>query len=219
VRFAVAAERRRTEGLDRLLMGSLALWVALGYVGRAVAPTLLQEAPRLLLVVDQRFPSQVLAADAVGSVSFVVFATLGISLFDPVAFLLGRRQGLRATTWAERRLPTTFRVTQWFERILRRTAGAPVMLLGGLPACALAGASGLSWRAFATFDAIGVVIRLVGVLGLLAVAPEQVDRLGSVVAERASTLTMLAIAWVLVDLWLGRRRRLRSGSGEPPPPA
>lgn len=207
----MAADPIRTERFDRLLIGGVAVWVAAGYVGRALAPTLLQQAPQLLLVLDQRLPSQVLAANKVGTASFVLFATLGIALFDPIAFLLGRRQGQRAIAWAQRRLPTTYRLTRWFERMFRRTAGAPVMFLGGLPACAMAGASGISWRAFALFDGIGVAVRLGAVVGLLAVAPAEVDAVGTVVGDQASLLTVLAIAWVLIDVGIGRRRRARAG--------
>lgn len=200
-----------TSKSDIALGGAVIAWLVIGMLARAAAPTLLVNAPELLAVVDSRLGVQVLLA---GRMPVQVFAVLGMTalfIADPLVFALARRHGPGAVERLAPWLPTSSWLVRLLERPMSSLRGAPLIFFGGFISCALAGASGLTWRWFLVMDAIGTTYR-VGLAIILAKVLGQVGDANSVVDEFTIPLTALAIVWTGLDLVIGTLRRRRVGN-------
>lgn len=203
------AAKRRWSLLDRLLVGLIGTWLAIGYAVRALAPSALDRAPRLLVFLDPEIPTMLLELDRLGTLRVASIAALGMVVMDPVAFHLGRRHGDATTAALARYLPTSFRAVRWAEALLRQSKGSPVALFSGVIPCALAGAARVSWPAFLFFDLTGIVLRIGAALAVYHLANDQVGTIGRTATDWAIPLTVVTVLWVVVDLELGRRQRRR----------
>ncbi len=99
-----------------------------------------------------------------------------------------------------------------------KSRGLPLVLFGGVVPCAVAGAAGLSWTAFAISDSIGIAYRMVVVVMLSDMFSEQVDWGNRLVGDYTLALTAVTILMVLVDLGFGCARARHRSSDQPHTP-
>src|SRR6266508_4942933 len=99
--------RRRLPG-PALVVISAALigLVVAGYVGDALAPTLVDTHPLVLLLLNPRIRNLVLITNQLDTATYYVAGTLRLVLSDPLFYLVGYSYGDAAVRWTERRAPT-----------------------------------------------------------------------------------------------------------------
>jgi membrane protein DedA with SNARE-associated domain len=194
-------------GHERRLLACLLGILAAGQAARSLAPTLLVRAPLLLALLDGRTASLLLLRERLGLFPFVLATSVGMSLADPFAFALGRRQGEVAIAHVRRWLPATGRLLLVLESVMGRFNGAPVALFSGYGPCALAGAAGVSWPRFLVFNALGVSARLIVVLLLGQSLGSELDAVGRWVSLYSLPLTAVTVLLAGIDCVVRRRRR------------
>jgi membrane protein DedA with SNARE-associated domain len=137
-----------------------------GTVANAVFPTLLANAPLLLIAIQPRFRYLVATATVISPVPFFLVALAGKLFTDPLYFLLGQRYGDRAVRWMEQKLGAgdyVVTVERWF----KKADNLIVFLSPSGLVSTLAGATGMSWRRFLALDLAGslAAITFVRLLG------------------------------------------------------
>ncbi len=114
------------------------------YVGNALAPTLIHEAPVLLLVLSPRLRWLLLVSAHVDALWFFVIPFVRAVVVLSVYFLLGRWYGDRSLRWLESRAGNAMRPVLWIERNFHRARAPITFLFPGYVAAMLAGADGMS---------------------------------------------------------------------------
>ncbi len=80
--------------------------VVAGYVGDALAPTLVDTHPPLLLLLNPRNRNLVLVTNQLDPVGYYVAGTVRLMASDPLFYLIGFFYGDAAVRWVERKTPT-----------------------------------------------------------------------------------------------------------------
>lgn len=206
-----------------LVVVPIAVLSAAGIAAAALTPVLVRDHPLLLLVLESRNRSLLLAGPRVDPVPFVVVGVLRRFASDPFYYLAGRWFGDRAVAWAEDRFgggrrgasgpPAPLRdAATRLEALFARFADVLVFLFPGALVCALAGASGMRPRRF-------VALNLLGSLAVVVALRLVVDAAGGPLAaildfndRNAGWLTAVFVVGTAVWL-LSQRRQGRSPLG------
>jgi len=131
-------------------------------VGSIMMPTLVKDAPVLLLVLSSRNRHLLLTVGAgIDALPYFMVASLRLTAAAIPFYLLGRWYGDSGLRWLERQaggVPTTI---SWIERGYRRAGDVVLFLMvGSNLVCLLAGQRRDSPRRFATVFGLGVLARL-----------------------------------------------------------
>lgn len=151
-------------GVDRkrlaLLLVPVIVIAVVSSVGDALSPTLLVEAPLLLVALVPRNRYLVLAAPLLEFWPFFLVGMVRLALTDPLFYLFGREYGDVAIEWTERRAGapgSVRRLEHWF----RRAAYPVVAVAPNNIVCVLAGATGMSVLGFLLANLGGTALRMV----------------------------------------------------------
>jgi uncharacterized protein (DUF2237 family) len=159
----------------------MAVVTILGWVGDALAPSLLDRAPLLLLVCNPRLRNLVLVSPLVDVTPFVLVAVGRLVISDPLFYWFGRRYGDTSIRWMERKLGPSAGTVLWAERLFRKAAWPVVALMPNNLICLLAARQ--AWRGPAA------IVNVTGTLACSACAHRR--RLDPILAFNA---------------WIGRNR-------------
>lgn len=184
----------------------MAVLTVLGWVGDAFAPTLLVDAPLLLLACNPRLRNLVLVSPTVDFAPFVAVAVLRLVVSDPLFYWFGRRYGDVSIRWMERRLGSGAGIVLWFERFFARAAWPAVAIVPNNWICLLAGAAGMAWWGFALVNLGGTLVRVLGVRLLGAAFSDPILAFNDWVGDNRLWLTALTFAVVAVLVWRSARR-------------
>lgn len=193
----------------------MAVLTILGWIGDALAPTLLTNAPLLLLVCNPRLRNLVLVSPTVDFVPFVAVAVGRLVVSDPLFYWFGNRYGDVAIRWMERRLGPGAAVVLWLERVFRKAAWPAVAIVPNNWICLLAGATGMVWWGFALVNLGGTLVRILGVRLVGETFADPILRFNGWVGDNRAWLTAVTFAVVLVLVW----RSMRSGRDQLETPA
>jgi len=175
------------------------------YIGDALSPTLVVEAPLLLVALVPRNRVLVLAAPQLEFVPFFVVGMVRLALTDPLYYLFGRWYGDRAIAWAERHsgAPRTVRaIERWF----RRLAYPVVLVAPNNVVCVLAGATGMSVPGFLLANLGGTALRMALIWFLGDVFSEPLLDVVDIIADYRWWFTGMTVALVALSIWRARRR-------------
>ena len=157
-----AADRRTA----RLCLGAMAGLAASSWVGVAFSLYLVNEHPLLLIALSPLGRHLLLVAPTVDPVAFVAVAVTRRMLFYLASFRLGQSLGPGGIVWVETRAARFGRAVRWLERVFARASHAVVLCMTGPTVSTLAGISGMRSAVFAPLAALGLVARMVVVVGL-----------------------------------------------------
>lgn len=183
---------------------------AMGMLGDAFAPSLLERAPLLLLVCNPRLRNLVLVSPTVDVVPFAAIAIGRLVVSDPLFFHFGRRYGDVAVRWMEHRLGPSAGMVLWAERLFRKAAYPVLALMPNNMICLLAGAASISWVAFLALNLGGTIVRVAAIRMLGAAFSDPILALNDWIGEHRLWLTAITFGTVFV---VALRRGLR-GRGE-----
>ena len=149
------APSRRT--LTLILLPVIVVFIV-GTIGNMIHPTLLVNAPLLLVAMEPRFRYMLLVAPRVDLLPFMVLVLIRRLFADPFLFVLGRLYGDAGVRWMERQMQDTMGLVRKIERGFGKAAWLFVLLWPGLVVCTLAGATGMRFATFIILNVVGTLI-------------------------------------------------------------
>ena len=171
----------------------MAVLTILGWVGDALAPSLLDRAPLLLLVCNPRLRNLVLVSPMVDVTPFVLVAVGRLVISDPLFYWFGRRYGDTSIRWMERKLGPSAGTVLWAERLFRKAAWPVVALMPNNLICLLAGATGMAWAGFAIVNVTGTLVRVLGVRLIGAAFSDPILAFNAWIGRNRLVLTVITI--------------------------
>jgi membrane protein DedA with SNARE-associated domain len=205
---ASRVDRRRLA----LLVVPIVVIAVASSVGDALSPTLLVDAPLLLVALVPRNRFLVLAAPQLDFWPFFLVGMVRLALTDPLFYLFGRRYGEAAIAWTEKRAGapgSVRRIEHWF----RRAAYPIVVVAPNNIVCVLAGATGMSVVGFLLANLGGTAVRMVLIWWVGDVFSEPLlDVIDFVGRYRwiFTGVTVVIVVWSVVRARQGRRSEIET---------
>lgn len=183
----------------------LIFFVIISYVGDAIAPSLVDRHPLVLLLLNARTRNLALITNELDPWSYYGVGFLRLVASDPLFFLLGYWYGDAAVRWMERRTRTWGQLLRQVEGWFGKAAYPIVFFAPNNFICLFAGASGMSLRAFVVLNATGTVFRLwlVRVFGRAFESP--IDAVVDWIADNRAILLVVTVGLVLVSIAMEAR--------------
>lgn len=138
----------------------LVAMVIAGYIGDALAPTLVDTHPAWLIALNARNRNLALVTNELDAWTYYGIGIVRLLLSDPLFFLLGYWYGDAAVAWMERRTKTWGQMLRQIEDWFGKAAYPLVFIAPNNPICLFAGAAGMPLRAFFAVNLAGTVFRL-----------------------------------------------------------
>lgn len=210
---AVLARPRVTRKRMALLGLVPMLTLVTSTVGAALSPTLLVQAPALLILLDPRPTHLVLAASSTSAVAFFSIAIARWLVADPFLFEMGRLRGPESLAWIEKRTGRFGRVgLRFLERVFTRASSVVVFVAPGPLVCLYAGARGMSWSRFAVANVAGTVASITGLWVLAGHLSSVTARLLDFIEQHLVTLTAVTVTLAILAI-VSRARKARKERG------
>ncbi len=191
-----------------LFLVPMALAFASAQVAKAMWPTLLTEAPWMLLAMSSNTTRMLLVQPLVPAHVFFGLAIARPLLLVPLYYCFGRCYGDAALRWSERKLGPNSKVIPVIERYFRRFSYALVAWSPNGIVSVMAGATQMRPRRFFAIAAAGTLVKvtLVYYLGDILSAP--LRDIADFVGQYQWYLTPLTFSLVAIQL-VRRRKRNR----------
>jgi membrane protein DedA with SNARE-associated domain len=180
--------------------------VVAGYIGDALAPTLVDTRPLLLLLLNPRIRNLVLVTNQLDVVTFYVAGALRLILSDPLFYLVGFFYGDAAIRWMERRAPTYGDLARRLERFFGRAAYPMVAIAPNSYICLFAGAARMPLGAFFSLNLIGTVVRLYLIRKFGEAFNDPIDWVLDFIGRYRWPLLVLSVVLVAFSIWSEKRQ-------------
>lgn len=202
-------QSRRRRIILTALLTPIVLTAVATATGTAMAPTLLVDAPLLLVALNPVSRHLILASTVTDFLPFVLVAVGRLFFPDSFYFAIGRIWGQDAINWVERRLGGAGRWVRTVEKLFQRAGWLVLMLAPVGFICVLAGASRMSARMFVALNLASTVtwVLVVRQLGDVLARPIAVVR--DFVADNVVGLTIASVVLVAMQLFARSRRERR----------
>jgi membrane protein DedA with SNARE-associated domain len=184
----------------------LVAMVVAGYVGDALAPSLVDTHPAWLIALNARNRNLVLVTNYLNAWTFYGIGIVRLLLSDPLFFILGLWYGDAAVTWMERRTRTWGQMLRQAEGWFAKAAYPIVFVAPNNFICLFAGAAGMPVRAFFAVNLAGTVFRLWLIRRFGEAFDGPIDDLVGWIGEYRVPLLVLSVALVLVSIAMEARR-------------
>jgi membrane protein DedA with SNARE-associated domain len=155
-----AGRRRPSRRTLSLVVGPLIVMVIMGYVGDALAPTLVDTHPAWLIALNARNRNLVLVTNQLDTWTYYAVGTIRLLVSDPLFFLLGVWYGDAAVQWMERRTRTWGQLLRQLQDWFGKAAYPLIFIAPNNPICLFAGAAGMPVPAFFAVNISGTFARL-----------------------------------------------------------
>ena len=204
--FHPPARRRPSRRAVALVGLPLAVLVVVSYVGDALAPSLVDTHPALLIALNARNRNLVLASNYIDARTFYGIGFFRLLLSDPLFFLLGYWYGDAAVRWMERRTKTWGQILRQFEQWFSKAAYPIVFIAPNNIFCLFAGASGMPVAAFLALNISGTIFRLWLVRTFGEALESPIDSLVGWIGDNRGILLVISTSLVLLSIALEVRR-------------
>lgn len=175
------------------------------YVGNALAPTLIEEAPLALLVLSPKLRWLFLTAPSVDAIWYFTIPLVRAVAFLTTYYLLGRWFGDRALRWAESRSGRGLAPLLWIERRFHRARVPVTALFPGNITAMLAGSDQMPAPLFFGTALTSVAVRITLVRVLADVFERPLGGVLDWISDYQLLLTVGTVsAVVLWAAWSGR---------------
>ncbi|MDJ0787447.1 MAG: hypothetical protein QNK05_11610 [Myxococcota bacterium] len=191
------------------ILGGLGLCSALGI---AFSLVLVNEAPLLLIALSPLGRHLVLAAPTVDPFAFVTVAVLRRMAFYLACFQLGRALGPYGVEWLEQQNAWLGRFVRWLEGLFARAGHLVVLVFAGPTVSTLAGISGMHLGVFAGLAALGLIARMLLIVGFAEWLREPIEMLLGLAEEYWLPGTVVLVTGVSLQQWR-RLRKVRAAGG------
>ena len=203
---ASVPRRRPSRRQVAALAVPLVALVVMGYVGDALAPTLVDTHPAWLIGLNARNRNLALATNSLDAWTYYGVGTVRLLISDPLFFLLGYWYGDAAVTWMERRTNTWGQMLRQIEQWFGKAAYPLIFVVPNNYICLFAGAAGMPLRAFFAVNLAGTITRLwlIRLVGETFESP--LDDLVGWIGDNRVPLLGVSVALVIVSIALEARR-------------
>lgn len=193
-----------------LIAAPLVVLVVIANIGDALAPTLVDRHPLLLIAMNARNRNLALTTNLLDPVPYYAVGFFRLLLSDPLFYLLGYFYGDAAVRWVERNTRSLGGQLRWVESKFSRWGVPLVFAVPNNWICLFAGASRMRPVVFITANVAGTITRLylIRVLGRTFEGP--IDWILEFIAEYRLPLLALSVGAVAFTIFSERR----SGKGE-----
>ena len=198
----------------RFCASVLAFLGSCGLLGVAASLYLVNHFPLLLIALSPIGRHLILVAPIVHPVAFVAVAVTRRMLFYSASFGLGRALGPAGIVWIEARAARAGRLIRWVERCFARASRTVAFLFPGPTVSALAGSSGMPLRVFLPLTALGLVVRMLLLLGFAEWLREPILALLAWIDEHWVPGTLLLLAALGLYRWRKRVAARRPGAAQ-----
>ncbi|MEZ5204270.1 MAG: hypothetical protein R2701_07790 [Acidimicrobiales bacterium] len=134
--------------IRNVVIGVLVTMVIASYVGGALFPSLVNDHPLTLILLNASNRHLALASANLDPLAFYLGGFARLIAPDLFFFLLGRWYGDAAIVWMERKAPTYGELLRGLERWFDKARLVIVAIMPNNPVCLFAGAAGMSAGAF-----------------------------------------------------------------------
>ena len=187
-----------------LAVPMVAFTIAL-YVGNALAPTLIKDAPVLLLVLAPKIRWLLLISQRGRRAHLLPRPARARTAVLIVYFLLGHWYGDRSLRWLEQRTGNALRPVLWVERNFHRARVPVTFLFPGNVSALLAGADGMPVALFFVVALASVALRLWAVRALAEILRGPILQVVQWIGDNQLWLTVVSVAVVMI--WVGWSNR------------
>lgn len=193
-----------------LIAAPLVVLTIIANVGDALAPTLVDTHPLLLIAMNSRNRNLALTTNLIDTVPYYAVGFTRLLLSDPLFYLIGYFWGDAAVRWVERNTKTFGGTLRWVEARFTRWGVPLVFALPNNWICLFAGASRMRPAVFLTANIAGTLLRLylIRILGVAFEGP--IDWILEFIARYRLPLMALSVGAVAFTIFSERR----SGKGE-----
>src|SRR4051795_8200452 len=183
------------------------------YVGNALAPTLIKDAPLLLLVLAPKLRWLFLVANEVDPFAYFAVPLLRATAVLTVYYLLGHWFGDRSLRWLESRAGNALRPVLWVERNFHRARIPVTFLFPGNVSALLAGADGMPVALYFVVALASVALRLWAVRALAEILRGPILEIVQWIGDNQLWLTVVSVAVVMIWGAWSNRPGLAGGHG------
>ena len=193
-----------------LIVAPIIVLVIASNVGDALAPSLVDRHPLLLIALNARNRNLVLVTNQVDALPYYVIGSIRLIISDPLFYLLGYLYGDAAIRWMERKAPTYGHLAQRAERFFAVAAYPLVFIAPNNYICLFAGAAGMPIAAFAILNVSGTLVRLwlIRIVGDIFDSP--IQTILDFIKDYRVPLLAITVAIVAFTVW----NEHRLGKGE-----
>jgi membrane protein DedA with SNARE-associated domain len=184
----------------------LVAMVVMGYIGDALAPTLVDTHPAWLIALNARNRNLVLATNYLDAWTFYTIGVVRLLLSDPLFFILGYWYGDAAVAWMERRTRTWGQLARQAEGWFAKAAYPIVFFAPNNFICLFAGAAGMPIRAFFAVNVAGTVFRLWLIRRFGEAFESPIDDVVGWIGDYRVPLLVLSVVLVLISIALEAKR-------------
>jgi membrane protein DedA with SNARE-associated domain len=180
-------------------------------IGDALAPTLVDTHPLVLILLNARNRNLILVVNQIEPI-WLFFLVGGVRLLvsDPLFYLLGWFYGDAAVSWLERRSVTARRYARSFERFFHKASYPLVFIAPNNPICLLAGSSGMRPVVFFALNIAGTLTRLWLIVLIGEALEKPIDWVLDFIGTYRWYLLAVTVTIVGVTVW----RESRAGTSE-----
>jgi membrane protein DedA with SNARE-associated domain len=182
-------------------------------LGVAFSLYLVNHYPLLLVALSPLGRHLVLVAPTVDPLAFIAVATTRRLLFYLGCFFLGRALGPSGIVWLERRAARMARFVRWLERLFRRVGYPALVFLPGPTMSTIAGSSGMKPRTFAALATLGLVLRMIVVIGFAEWLRTPIEALLALIDAYWMQGTVVLVAGIALYQWRRGSRAQDASSG------
>jgi membrane protein DedA with SNARE-associated domain len=201
-----AGRRRPSRRTLSLVVGPLIVMVIMGYVGDALAPTLVDTHPAWLIGLNARNRNLVLVTNQLDAWTYYAVGTIRLLVSDPLFFLLGVWYGDAAVQWMERRTRTWGQLLRQLQDWFGKAAYPLIFIAPNNPICLFAGAAGMPVPAFFAVNISGTFARLWLIRRFGKAFDAPISDLLDFIRQYRIPLLILSIFLVIVSIALEAKR-------------
>jgi hypothetical protein len=167
-------------------------FIVAGYVGDALAPTLVDTHPLVLLLLNPRIRNLVLITNQLDALTYYVVGTVRLMVADPLFYMVGYFYGDAAVRWTERRAPTYGHMFRTAEKYFGRASYPLVAIAPNSYICLFAGAAGMPLAVFFVLNGVGTV-------------DDPIDAVLDFIGRYRVPLLLVTVGLVAFSIWSERR--------------
>lgn len=175
--------------------------VIAGYVGDALAPSLIPDRAIWLISLNARNRNLVLVTNYLEWWQYYPVGFVRLLVSDPLFYLLGWWYGDAAVRWMERRTNTFGSILRTAQRWFGKAAAPLVVIAPNNFICLFAGSAGMRPATFLALNAVGTIGRLVLIRWLGDVFTSPIGWAVDFIQEYRLPLTVLSVAFVGFTIW------------------
>lgn len=147
--------------MRRLVLWATSLLFVVGTIGSNIGPALVDERPRLVLLLSSRNRNLFGSVPYIDPVWYSVIGFLRVLAAGVALFLVGRWYGQRAVGWVSDNVGELPAIYRWTERAVDRAGWLALLAMPGSNiVCLLVGHRGMPLRRFLPLISVGIVVKL-----------------------------------------------------------